>query len=216
MIQNGVHLVIDSDRLNVFFRLACVASLVSLGACVSTGDTIAASECPIPANQLEEYTIGPGDTLQIVIWRNEELSTTVPVRPDGRISTPLVDDIQAAGRTPTQLASDMENILAEYLRSPDVSIIVTGQGASNQIQVVGEVGSPQSLSYRANLRVLDVLVASGGLSDFAAGNRATIVRLVETGQVRCLVRLNDLMSGDMSQNIQVYSGDVLIIPEARF
>lgn len=190
--------------------------ILSLAACASSGDTIAAESCPVPANQLREYTIGPGDTLQIVIWRNDELSTTVPVRPDGRISTPLVDDIQAAGRTPTQLAADMEEILAEYLRSPDVSIIVTGQGASNQIQVVGEVGSPQSMSYRANLRVLDVLVASGGLSDFAAGNRANIVRLVDTGQVKCRVRLNDLMSGDMSQNILVYSGDVLIIPEARF
>ena len=198
-------------------NLAVLASaLLALGGCATSGEMIDAANCPLPRNQIEEYTIGPGDTLQVVTWRNAELSTVVPVRPDGRISTPLVDDIQAAGKTPSELANDMEKILAEYLRSPDVSIIVTSQGAANQIQVVGQVGAPQSISYRANLRVLDVLVSAGGLGDFAAGNRASIVRLSQNGQVKCRVRLNDLMSGDMSQNMLIYSGDVLIVPEARF
>lgn len=193
-----------------------IAASIFLGACASSGGTISAESCPLPEKQMQEYTIGPGDMLQVVIWRNAELSTVVPVRPDGKISTPLVDDIQASGKTPSGLAKDMEEILSEYLRSPDVSIIVTSQGAANQIQIVGEVGAPQSLSYRANLRVLDVLVSAGGLSDFAAGNRATIVRMTESGQATCRVKLSDLMTGDMTQNILVYSGDVLIIPEARF
>ena len=175
-----------------------------------------ASQCPIPSTQATEYTIGPGDSLQVVIWRNAELSTTVPVRPDGRITTPLVDDMQAAGKTPTALARDMETVLAEYLRSPAVSVIVTSQGAANQIQIVGQIAEPQSVSYRENLRILDLVVGSGGLGDFAAGNRANIVRLTGSGQVNCRVRIEDLMSGDMTQNILVFSGDVLIIPEARF
>ena len=197
-------------------RTGILVSLLFFAGCASTGETIAGSDCPLPQNQMQDYTIGSGDMLQIVIWRNDELSAIVPVRPDGKISTPLVDDIQAAGKTPTQLAQDMEGILAEFLRSPDVSVIVTGQGASNQIQVVGEIATPQSLSYHANIRVLDILVGVGGLSDFAAGNRATIIRMNESGQVKCRVKLNDLMDGDMSQNILVYPGDVLIIPEARF
>ena len=208
--------MINFDGVNLQFGPGILALVLLLGGCASTGDTIPAGECPLPRDQMTEYTIGPGDTLQVVIWRNEELSVTVPVRPDGKISTPLVDDIQASGKTPSELAGDMEGILAEYLRSPDVSIIVSSQGASNQIQIVGEVGTPQSVSYRSNLRVLDVMVGAGGLNDFAAGNRASLVRLVESGRVNCRVRVKDLMEGDMSQNILVYSGDVLIIPEARF
>jgi polysaccharide export outer membrane protein len=160
--------------------------------------------------------IGPGDTLQIVVWRNEELSTTVPVRPDGKITTPLVDDINASGKTPSQLAMAMEEVLAEYLRTPEVSVIVTGQGAANQIQVVGEVTNPQAISFRDDLRVLDVIVAVGGLTDFAAGNRTNLVRQTATGQVECRIKVKDLMSGDMSQNIPLYSGDVLVVPETRF
>src|SRR5690606_28256420 len=125
-----------------------------------------------------EYRIGSGDVLQIVVWRNEELSSTIPVRPDGRISTPLIDDMQASGKTPSELASDMESVLGEYLRTPDVSVIVTGQGSANQIQVIGEILSPQAISYRYGLKLLDVVVAVGGLSEFAAGNRGDLVRTV--------------------------------------
>ena len=175
------------------------------------------------------YVIGPGDTLSIVVWRNEELSASVPVRPDGRVSTPLIDDMQAAGRTPSELAEDMEAVLAEYLRTPEVSVIVTGQGAANQIQVIGEVRSPQSISYRDGLKLLDVVVAVGGLTEFAAGNRANVVRKTRVNQYdgnsvsiprdrqfECRVRINDLMKGDLSQNIDIYPGDVIVIPETRF
>jgi len=191
-------------------------SVLFFTACASGGATLPAETCPIPIIQSSQYVIGPGDTLQVVVWRNDELSTLVPVRPDGRVSTPLVDDMQAAGKTPSDLATDMEVVLAEYLRTPDVSVIVTGQGASNQIQVVGEIAVPQSLSYRAGIRVLDVVVAAGGMGEFAAGNRASLIRQMENGQAKCEVKLKDLMSGDMSQNILVYPGDVLVIPESRF
>jgi len=188
-----------------------------LGGCAGGGGSaVRADLCPDPAGRSEEYRIGPGDSLNIVVWRNEELSATVPVRPDGKISTPLVDDMLASGKTPSQLAADMEVVLGEYLRTPEVSVIVTGQGAANQIQVVGEVSSPQALSYRDGLRLLDVVVAVGGLTEFAAGNRANLVRQSDAGQVECRVRLKDLMSGDLTQNIDIYPGDVLIVPETRF
>ena len=195
--------------------LLFVAFLVS-GCAGNSGMRMAAGDCPTPSDHSSEYLIGPGDSLNIVVWRSVELSVTVPVRPDGKISTPLVDDMQASGKTPSQLGADMETVLGEYLRTPEVSVIVTAQGAANQIQVIGEVNNPQSLSYRDGLRLLDVLVAVGGLTDFAAGNRANLVRQTQNGQAECRVKLKNLVSGDMSHNINVYPGDVLVIPETRF
>ncbi len=205
-------------KTNKNMRLyACLsASAILLGGCASSGPTVPAEQCEVPEVQNSEYQIGPGDTLQVVVWRNEELSTVVPVRPDGRISSPLVEDMQASGKTPSELANDIEVVLAEYLRTPDVSVMVTGQGAANQIQVVGQVTAPQSLSYRDGLRVLDIVVGAGGLGEFAAGNRASLVRQLSSGQIKCLVKLKDLMAGDMTQNILVFPGDVLVIPETRF
>lgn len=200
---------------NRLMVLAALSALVS-GCASSTGSGVAASACPTPRDHSTEYLIGPGDSLNIVVWREAELSTSVPVRPDGRISTPLVNDMQASGKTPSQLSADMEKVLSEVLRTPQVSVIVTGQGAANQIQVMGEVNNPQSLSYRAGLKVLDLLVAAGGLSEFAAGNRANLLRQTQDGQIECRVRLKDLVSGDMSNNIDMFPGDVLVIPETRF
>ena len=172
--------------------------------------------CPQPVIQSEAYLIGPGDALSIVVWRNDELSATTPVRPDGKISTPLVDDMQAAGKTPTQLANDMEKILGEYIRTPEVSIMVVDQGAANRIQVVGEVVAPQSVPYRENIRLLDVIVESGGLTEFAAGDRARVVRQTGAGQFECKVRIQKLLAGRIGENILVYPGDVIIVPETRF
>ena len=191
----------------------CVAQLA---ACATNANQYSAVDCAAPAREMVEYIIGPGDTLQIVVWRNAELTATIPVRPDGRISTPLVDDMVASGKTPSDLGADMEVVLSEYLRTPEVSVIVIGQGAANQVQVVGEVAMAQSLAYRQGLRVLDLIVAVGGLSEFAAGNRSNLVRQTSTGQIECKIRIKSLMSGDMSQNIKVYPGDVLVIPESRF
>jgi polysaccharide export outer membrane protein len=202
--------------MNVKYASLALGLLCLVGcAATPTGD-YSAADCPIPPEQSADYLVGPGDTLNIVVWENPELSVTVPVRPDGRISTPLIDDMQASGKTPSQLSIDMEQVLAEYLRTPEVSVIVTGQGAANQIQVVGEVASPQSLSYRSGLKMLDVVVSVGGTTEFAAGNRANLVRPTVIGQVECRVRLKDLMGGDMTQNISVYPGDVLVVPETRF
>lgn len=193
--------------------LLCAGFLLS--GCASSA-VYPASECPQPSTANSKYIIGPGDSLKIVVWRNEELSATVPVRPDGRVSTPLVDDMEASGKTPSELAKDMEAVLAQYLRSPQVSVIVTDQGAANQIQVIGQVVNPQTLSYRDGLRTLDVIVAAGGLTEFAAGNRTHLVRQNSSGQIECKIRVKDLLAGDMSQNVPIFPGDVIVIPETRF
>jgi len=200
----------------LLFRNIIIGALICTAGCAAGSSGTIADRCPASLTQSSEYVIGPGDRLQIVVWRNEELSATVPVRPDGKISTPLVDDMVATGRSPSQLADEMESVLSEYLRTPEVSVIVVSQGAANQIQVVGEVTAPQSLPHREGLRLLDVIVTVGGLNEFAAGNRASLIRQVESGQVECRVRLKDLLSGDMSENIVMYPGDVLVVPETRF
>jgi polysaccharide export outer membrane protein len=160
--------------------------------------------------------IGAGDSLNVFVWRNPELSTIVEVRPDGKISTPLVEDMIAAGKTPTTLARDMEAVLGEFVRSATVNIIVQAPGESNQIQVVGQVVAPGSVPYRESLRLLEVIVSSGGLQEFAAGNRAKLAREIDGQTVQCIVRLDDLMNGELSQNIPVYPGDIIVVPEARF
>lgn len=165
-----------------------------------------------------QYRIGPGDTLQVFVWRNPEISATVPVRPDGKISTPLVEDMVAVGKTPSQLARDIEQVLGEFVRSPQVNVIVT-QAASvfSQVRVVGQVLKPQALAYREGMTVLDAVLATGGLGNFAAGNRARIVRVENGHQTEIRVRLEQLVDkGDMSQNVALRPGDVLVVPETRF
>lgn len=164
------------------------------------------------------YIIGPLDTLNIVVWRNPELSLTTQVRPDGRISTPLVEDVQALGRNPAELARDLEKALSRYIRDPVVTVIVSGFAgpASEQVRIVGEAAKPQAVPYRQNMTLLDVMVVVGGLTDFADGNKAVLVRGSENGKTYS-VRLNDLIRrGDISANVDVKPGDVLIIPQAWF
>lgn len=191
--------------------------ILALGAgCAGTGTGVSPI-CPEPDASSQDYFIGAGDTLEIFVWRQPELSGTIPVRPDGKISISLVEDMVAVGKTPTELARDIEVVLSEYLRLPKVNIILASEGTSNQIQVIGNVMSPQSVPYREDIRILDVVVSVGGLDDFAAGNRAQVVRTLEGATTDCRVRLNDLLKdGDMSQNIFMYAGDVLIVPESRF
>ena len=153
------------------------------------------------------------------VWDHEDLSTTVQVRPDGRISTPLVEDLQASGKTPTDLARDIEVVLSEYVRSPVVTVIMQGfQGTSQQqVRVVGQAAEPQALQYRQGMTVLDVVIAVGGLSEFAAGNRAKIIRELDGESVEIRVRLDDLLNkGRIQENIRMLPGDVLIIPESVF
>ena len=191
--------------------------LLGLVALWLTGCASGSVVCREPVSQFPDYVIGAGDSLQIFVWRSPDLTTTVPVRPDGKISIPLVEDMLAVGKTPTQLARDLEEEFSEYLRTPKVNIIVTTQGSANQIQVVGNVMTPQSVPYRSGIKVLDVIIAVGGLDNFAAGNRSKIVRQVGDESVECRVRLNKLLKkGDMSQNLRLYPGDILIVPQARF
>ena len=188
---------------------------ISLAACGTTPTGVAA--CPKPESASPDYTIGAGDMMQIFVWRHDELTTTVPVRPDGKVSIPLVEDMVAVGKTPTALARDLEAELAEFLRTPKVNIIVTQQGVANQIQIVGNVSAPKAISYRDGIRLLDAMIAVGGLDDFAAGNRAKLVRQVDGRSVECQVKLKDLLTdGDIKQNVALYPGDVIIVPQARF
>lgn len=177
-----------------------------------------ATAAPPAAAPTADYIIGPGDTIQVFVWRNTELSVTVPVRPDGKISTPLVEDMVAIGKSPSQLARDIEKVLSEFVRTPQVNVIVaTAVSTFSQVRVVGQVKAPQALPYRQGLRVLDVVLASGGLTDFAAGNRAKIVRQeTPNGAPREFkVRLNDMLNkGDLRYNLELKPGDVLIVPQA--
>lgn len=163
------------------------------------------------------YLIGPGDTLQIFVWRNPELTATVPVRPDGKISTPLVEDMVAVGKMPSQLARDIEKVLSEFIRSPQVNVIVSVPvSAFSQVKVIGQVTTPQSIAYREGMRVLDVILATGGLAPFAAGNRAKIVRTVDGKETTLRVKIANLINkGDMTQNLEMRPGDVLVVPESR-
>ena len=165
-----------------------------------------------------DYIIGPLDTLNIIVWRNPELSLSVPVRPDGKVTTPLVDDVAALGKSPTQLARDLEKALAKYIRDPVVTVVVTNfvGPASEQIRVIGEATKPQVLAYRKNMSLLDVMIQVGGLTDFADGNGASIVRFAEGGKSYS-VRLRDLVKrGDISANVDMRPGDILIIPQSWF
>ncbi len=198
------------------YLLSLLLGLLTLSSCAKPIKPVTGIA---PADDSTSYLIGPGDVLQIFIWRNPELSVTIPVRPDGKISTPLVEDIPAVGKTPTQLARDIETILADVVKSPKVNVIVTnfiGQ-FSRQIRVLGQATNPRALSFREQITLLDVMIEVGGLTEFAAGNRAKIVR-TEGEQVREIrVRLDDLIAdGDISANVLMSPGDVLIIPESFF
>ncbi|MBU6256965.1 MAG: polysaccharide export protein [Burkholderiales bacterium] len=164
------------------------------------------------------YIIGPGDTINIIVWRNPELSMTVPVRPDGKLAAPLVDEIVAQGKTPVQLARALEQVLGKYVRDPVVTVLVTNFVGpySEQIRVVGAAAKPQALPYKNRMTLLDVMIAVGGLTDFAAGNSATILRTSEHNK-QYSVRLRDLIrGGDISANVDMKPGDILIIPQSYF
>jgi polysaccharide export outer membrane protein len=173
----------------------------------------------LEAEPVAEYRIGPGDTLNVFVWRNPEISITVPVRPDGKISTPLVQDMVAVGKTPTQLSRDLEVALSEYIKTPQVNVIVTGFVGTftEQIRVVGMATEPMALSFRQNMTLLDVMIEVGGLAPGAAGNRATVIRRSSGQEIEIPVRLGDLLNkGKIAANISMRPGDVLIIPESRF
>ena len=188
------------------------------------GSMISCSSAPPPPTPAalatpSDYRIGPGDTLDVFVWRNPELSVSIPVRPDGRISTPLIEDMTATEKTPTELARDIENALKNYVQQPVVTVMVTSFVGpySRQIRVIGEAANPQSLPYSDNMSLLDVMIGVGGLTKFAAGNRAVVIRKVEGGSKEFGVRIDRLLKdGDVSANVPMQPGDVLIIPQSFF
>ena len=194
--------------------------LLGLQAC-SANELPGATVQPARTTAVDQYSylIGPNDSVTIFVWRNPELSGSFIVRPDGKISTSLVEDVPVAGRTPTQFARDMEKILAKYIRDPVVTVSVSGFVGpfSEQVRVIGAAAKPQSYPYRQYMTVLDLMIASGGLTEFASGNGAKLVRVKNGKQMTYDVRLDDLIrEGDISANVDILPGDIVIIPEAWF
>lgn len=192
---------------------ANLAFLAVLSACSGMPE---ATNAGGPVAESPSYIIGPRDSLQIFVWRNPELTTSVIVRPDGKVTVPLIEDLQAAGKTPTELAREIEKQLEQFVQSPVVSVIMSGFVGpfDQQIRVIGEATNPQAIPFSEKMTALDVMIAVGGLTEFAAGNRAVLVR---QGQGSFRVRLDDLIKdGDVSANVPVMPGDVLIVPQSWF
>ncbi len=200
-----------------WYPLVILFQALLIGGCASSTDypvDLAGKNQDTP-----HYLIGPGDMLQVFVWGNTDLTVTTPVRPDGRITTPLVEDVVASGKSPSQLARDIEKRLSRYIKKPVVTITVTEFVGipGGQIRVVGQVVTPQTIPFRKNLSLLDVIIKVGGLTEFAAGNDATIVRNVDGSLVRYQVRLQDLADeGDVGVNVMMQPGDVLFVPESLF
>ena len=211
---------------NMMRSISRCATVLALVLALAIGLTGAPAQAAAPTasgahsgDTARNYRIGPGDILDIFVWQNPDLSQKqVPVRPDGRISTPLISNMVAAGKTPVQLAHDMDKALSEYIRSPRVTIIVSkAVGALSQVQVIGQVMHPESMPYHEGMTVLDAVLAAGGLTPYAAGNSAKIERKVD-GKVQTVhVRLSNLINkGDLSQNLALKPGDVIVVPESLF
>jgi len=213
---------VTTNKLSVSLPNGLFGLLAGLAVVLAGCSSLATSDLPpapaAAASTDYSYIIGAGDSLNIIVWRNPELSMAVPVRPDGKVSAPLVEDLVAQGKTPQELARDVEKRLATYVRDPVVTVLVTGFVGpfSEQIRVVGEAAKPQFLPYKQKMTLLDVMIAVGGLTDFADGNGATILRSSE-GNKQYSVRLKDLIRrGDISANVEMRPGDILIIPQSLF
>jgi polysaccharide biosynthesis/export protein len=209
---NALH---KTNILRGLAGLAVLLTSLALGGCTSA-PPVASPNMAAPAT---EYLIGPGDGVNIIVWRNPEVSMSVPVRPDGKITTPLVEDLQASGKTPSQLARDIEKSLAKFIQQPVVTVVVTNFVGTygEQIRVIGQAAKPQALPYRTDMSLMDVLIAVGGVTEFASGNKASIIRNVDGKLQKLPVRLNDLIKdGDISANVSMRPGDVLVIPESFF
>lgn len=196
----------------------CVSVLLLLGC---SGSAVLAQDPPeqAVASATGEYIIGPGDTLEIFVWRQPDLSVTVPVRPDGKISTPLVEDVVAVGKTPSELAREIETVLSEVIRTPEVNVIVQGFVGTfgEQIRVIGQAAQPRTIPYRERMTLMDAIIEAGGLTEFAAGNRSKVVRTVDGKSKEIRVRLDDLINkGKIEENIAMLPGDIIIIPQTLF
>ena len=211
-----MRLSMSRRRISWWQMAAGLLLAMGLTACGTTGRYPAAPA--VASSSGHVYKIGPLDVIQVIVWQQVDLSGKVAVRPDGRISLPLIEDLQAAGRTPVELARDIEKLLSKFIQGPQVTVQMQGTpgAASEQIRVVGEAGKPQALPCFQNMSLLDVMIRVGGLTDFADGNSAVLVRGAEHGTQYSL-RLKDLLKrGDMSANIEVIPGDIIIVPQAVF
>lgn len=209
---------ITAVNIAKIFIVACVAVLAGCAGGrdgqLPSAQFVSANEGPGP-----QYLVGPLDNLEIFVWRQVELSRPVTVRPDGRFSMPLIDDMAATGKTPTQLARDIEEQLARYIQSPVVTVLVGGFTGpfAQQVRVVGSAAAPAAIPYRANMTLLDVMISVGGVTEFAAGNRSTLARVENGTQREYTVRLDDLLrDGDVTANVKIEPGDVIIVPESFF
>jgi polysaccharide export outer membrane protein len=197
--------------------LGALVATLGLAAC-STKPEVSAAQAEVPEIP-PLYQIGAGDSLTIFVWRNAELTTGVTVRPDGRISVPLIEDLYVEGKNPSTLAREIEQELAVYIQDPLVTVIVGGFVGTfpQQVRIVGEASQPRAIPYRANMTVLDVIIQTGGLTEFADGNNTTLVRIEEGQSNEYRVRLDDLLEdGDISANVALLPGDILIVPETFF
>ena len=209
-VHNGGALLVGV--LSFMLMAGCSSSSMDL-----TSATVKQPHTTTPRDYV--YLIGPGDKVNLFVWRNPEVSNSVVVRPDGKITSPLVEELAASGKTPEQLARDIEKVLGEYIKEPIVTVMVSGFVGpySEQIRIIGEAANPQSIPYREDMTLLDVMIAVGGITEFAAGNKATVVRVVEGQQKEYRVKLNSLIrDGDISANVDMLPGDILIIPESFF
>lgn len=199
-----------------FIRIVLSVALAMLLAACSSN-----SYPPAPSSSATsdyKYLIGPLDVVNIIVWRNPELSMAVPVRPDGRINTPLVEDVLALGKNPAELARELEKALSKFIRDPVVTVIVNNFNGptTEQIRIIGEAAKPQAVAYRQDMTLLDVMIVVGGLTDFADGNKSVLIRGAESGK-QYSVRLRDLVRrGDISANVDMRPGDILIIPQSWF
>lgn len=202
-------------------KLVAALAVAAIAACssIKPAPTEGLAPADLDLGDTPEYVIGPYDQLQVFVWRSPELSTSAQVRPDGRISTPLVEDMVAAGKTPSELADDLEGRLANYVRTPEVTVIVGGFSSTTdqQVRVLGEAQQPTALPYQAGMTTLDVMISVGGLTEFAAGNRAKLIRGRGDNKQVYRLRLNDLLrNGDVSADVPLLPGDVILIPESLF
>jgi polysaccharide biosynthesis/export protein len=216
LLRVRCQVLVQGDELR---RFAFRVGLTVVSACLAACAPDRPPPPPIAAVTVPEYQIGPGDSLYVFVWRNPELSLTVPVRPDGRFSMPLVEDVVAIGRTPTELAGDIKRRLATYLKDPAVTVMpVSFIGPfDQQVRVVGEALNPRALPYRANMTVLDAMIQVGGLTKYAAGDRATLIRNAIGNQSSYSLRLDSLINdGEIRYNVALMPGDILIIPQSYF
>lgn len=203
-------------------RLVRLLSVISILIMLLSGCTKSLPPATIHASKTTdinnyEYLVGPGDNLNIFVWRNPEISGVFVVRPDGKITTSLVEDIHVAGLTPSQVARLAEQVLAKYIKDPIVSVSVNGFNGpfSEQVRVIGQAAKPMAVNYSKNMTLLDLMIAVGGLTEFASGNRAKLIRVEDGKQIEYGLDIEDLINdGDIDKNIDLLPGDIIIIPEA--